>query len=135
VARMHSMPHANWGPRVLALAILVGAAMAFSAGSAKAYNLVYYCNIYVQPYSACTDNPPYAPYDFNHAEYDGSYPISVCEHTYGPDYNTVSRRCNYGVVGSGSDLDYYWAHRFYLHLYCGNNYAHAHTIFCWGQQN
>ena len=118
---------------LVALAATMLVAVSFvRASPANAYVLEVYCDKLTPPATACNDEPTYRSWAFNHAEYDGSGTVSVCEHTYGPDYNTVSRRCNDNVVGSATDLDYYFAHGFYLHLKCGNNSAYNHTIYCWG---
>jgi hypothetical protein len=117
---------------LISLAAVLAAIGFVRPAPANAYVLEVYCNILTPPTTTCNDEPTYRSWAFNHAEYDGSGTVNVCEHTYGPEYNTVSRRCNNNVVGSATDLDYYFAHGFYLHLKCGNNSAYSHTIYCWG---
>lgn len=126
------------GQRLLAacFAVLV-ATVAFAGAlasppSASANTVTVYCNVLVDPMTACAYSLPTARYSFNHAEYDGSGDVSVCERADSVEGNIVSRQCKEDVAGSGDDLDYFYAHNFYVHPTCGNNSSNRHTIYCYG---
>lgn len=88
---------------------------------AEAIN-VYYCGYLVAPYSRCPSSGGYNRFVGNRATYPGSGYVSVCERANG-SIGTVSRRCAFTTVASGSDLP-----SGYVRIYVGNNDNNRHTV-------
>jgi hypothetical protein len=118
---------------VSAVAMCLGL-MIVTNSSANAAELGY-CQILVQPHSACPETVQIGPVSGvhrfeNHARYPGTGNVRVCQHTKwwdGNSWETLSRTCANNRVTSGDDLfRTYNGH--YLLFTVGNASDNRHTI-------